>query len=99
MITERLVINLNENQVIEILTQSLYTVIKVSAPMLIASLVIGLILSILQTITSIQEQTLTFVPKLLGVFLSIMLFGLWIMRTIVEFTEYLFTNFSTFING
>lgn len=90
---------MNENQVIEVLTQSLYTVIKTSAPMLIASLVIGLILSILQTITSIQEQTLTFVPKLLGVFLAIMFFGLWIMRTIVEFTEYLFNNFGTFING
>lgn len=90
---------MNENQVIDILTQSLYIIIKTSAPMLIASLVIGLILSVLQTITSIQEQTLTFVPKLIGVFLAVMFFGLWIMRTIVEFTEYLFTNFGTFING
>jgi len=54
---------MNENQVVEILVETLYLIIKTSAPMLIASLVIGLVLSVLQTITSIQEQTLTFVPK------------------------------------
>ena len=90
---------MNENQVIEILVETLYLIIKTSAPMLIASLVIGLILSVLQTITSIQEQTLTFVPKLLGVFLAVMLFGLWIMRNISEFMQYLIENFSVFVNG
>ncbi len=90
---------MNENQVIEILVETLYLIIKTSAPMLIASLVIGLILSVLQTITSIQEQTLTFVPKLLGVFLAVMLFGLWIMRNISEFMQYLIENFNIFVNG
>ena len=90
---------MNENQVIEILVETLYLIIKTSAPMLIASLVIGLILSVLQTITSIQEQTLTFVPKLLGVFLAVMLFGLWIMRNISEFMQYLVENFNVFVNG
>jgi len=90
---------MNENQVIEILVETLYLIIKTSAPMLIASLVIGLILSVLQTITSIQEQTLTFVPKLIGVFLAVMLFGLWIMRNISEFMQYLVENFNIFVNG
>jgi len=90
---------MNENQVIEILVETLYLIIKTSAPMLIASLVIGLVLSVLQTITSIQEQTLTFVPKLLGVFLAVMLFGLWIMRNISEFMQYLVENFNIFVNG
>ena len=90
---------MNENQVIEILVETLYLIIKTSAPMLIASLVIGLILSVLQTITSIQEQTLTFVPKLLGVFLAVMLFGLWIMRSVSEFMQYLIENFNIFVNG
>lgn len=90
---------MNENQVIEILVNTLYLIIKVSAPMLIASLIIGLILSILQTVTSIQEQTLTFVPKLIGVFLAIMIFGLWIMRNISEFMQSLVNGFSGFING
>ena len=90
---------MNENQVVEILVETLYLIIKTSAPMLIASLVIGLILSVLQTITSIQEQTLTFVPKLLGVFLAVMLFGLWIMRNVSEFMQYLVENFNIFVNG
>ena len=90
---------MNENQVVEILVETLYLIIKTSAPMLIASLVIGLILSVLQTITSIQEQTLTFVPKLLGVFLAVMLFGLWIMRNVSEFMQYLVENFNVFVNG
>ncbi len=90
---------MNENQVVEILVETLYLIIKTSAPMLIASLVIGLILSVLQTITSIQEQTLTFVPKLLGVFLAVMLFGLWIMRNVSEFMQYLIENFNVFVNG
>ena len=90
---------MNENQVVEILVETLYLIIKTSAPMLIASLVIGLVLSVLQTITSIQEQTLTFVPKLLGVFLAVMLFGLWIMRNISEFMQYLVENFNIFVNG
>lgn len=90
---------MNENQVVEILVETLYLIIKTSAPMLIASLVIGLILSVLQTITSIQEQTLTFVPKLLGVFLAVMLFGLWIIRNVSEFMQYLVENFNIFVNG
>ena len=90
---------MNENQVVEIIVEKRYLIIKTSAPMLIASLVIGLILSVLQTITSIQEQTLTFVPKLLGVFLAVMLFGLWIMRNISEFMQYLIENFNVFVGG
>lgn len=91
--------NMNENQLIEILVNTLYMILKVSAPMLIVSLIIGLLISILQTVTSIQEQTLTFVPKLVGVFIAIMIFGLWIMRNISEFMQYLVTNFETFVNG
>lgn len=90
---------MNENMLLELLRQALYIIIKVSAPMLIASLVIGLIISILQTITSIQEQTLTFVPKLIGVFLVIMIFGNWIFKTITEYFVYLCDNFRYFIQG
>jgi flagellar biosynthetic protein FliQ len=56
-----------------------------------------LVVSILQTVTSIQEQTLTFVPKLIAVFLVIMLFGNWIMKSIVEYFQYLADNFRHFI--
>lgn len=88
---------MDENVLVTLLVETLYLIIKVSAPMLIVSLVVGLIISILQTVTSIQEQTLTFVPKLLSIFLVIMLCGNWIMKNIAEYFEYLCTNFSAYI--
>lgn len=88
---------MNEEMVISLLRETLYLIIKVSAPMLLVSLVVGLILSILQTVTSIQEQTLTFVPKLLSIFLVIMLGGNWIMTSISEYFQYLCENFDLFI--
>lgn len=89
---------MNENILVDITRQTLYIIIKTSAPLLLISLVVGLIISVLQTITSIQEQTLTFVPKLIAIFLVIMLAGNWIMHTITEFTVELFNNFSYYIS-
>ena len=59
--------------VTEITNKALYLIIKVSMPILLVSLIIGLVVSIFQTVTSIQEQTLTFIPKIIGVFLTIMM--------------------------
>lgn len=89
---------MNELVAIDIAKDFFFLVIKVSAPMLIASLVIGLTISILQTVTSIQEQTLTFVPKLVTIVLVLMLCGNWIMNEIVEFMNRLLTNLSYYIN-
>ena len=83
--------------VVTLLRETLYLIIKVSAPMLLVSLIVGLVISILQTVTSIQEQTLTFVPKLICIFLVIMIAGNWILTSIVEYMQYLFENFNTFI--
>lgn len=85
------------NTVTEIVRTGLYTIIKCSAPMLLISLVIGLAISIFQTVTSIQEQTLTFVPKVIGIFVAIMLLGHWIMGEVIAFTEQLWSNFSLYI--
>jgi flagellar biosynthetic protein FliQ len=90
---------MNENVIIDIARQAVYLIIKTSAPMLLGSLVIGLIVSILQTVTSIQEQTLTFVPKLIAVFLIIILFGGWIINSLREYTIELFSNFGYYINN
>lgn len=86
---------MTENVIMDIFSQTLVLIIKVSAPMLLVSLVVGLIISILQTITSIQEQTLTFVPKLLAIFLTLMLVGNWILTNLKEFVQelYQFTNY------
>lgn len=88
---------MNENILVDITRQTLYIIIKTSAPLLLVSLIVGLVISVLQTITSIQEQTLTFVPKLIAIFIVIMIAGNWIMHTITEFTVELFSNFSYYI--
>lgn len=76
---------------------TLYLIIKVSAPVLLVSLIVGLIVSIFQTVTSIQEQTLTFVPKIICVFLAIMLFGHWMLNSMSEFMITLWSDFSQYI--
>ncbi len=76
---------------------ALYTIIKCSAPLLLVSLIVGLIVSIFQTVTSIQEQTLTFVPKILAVFLGLILMGHWIMNEMVQYMVDLWSNFGLYI--
>lgn len=77
--------------------QSLYLIIKVSAPVLLVSLVVGLVISIFQTVTSIQEQTLTFVPKIICVFVALMVMGHWMLNSMTEFMVELWSNFSLYI--
>ena len=81
----------------EIVRAGLYTIIKTSAPVLLVSLIVGLIVSIFQTATSIQEQTLTFVPKIVAVFLAIMLFGGWMLDEMVGYMVNLWSDFSVYI--
>ena len=83
--------------VVSLLSETLYLIIKVSAPMLIVSLIVGLVVSILQTVTSIQEQTLTFVPKVLGVFLAIMLMGNWMLTELSGYITQLWSDFSKYV--
>ncbi len=65
--------------------------------MLLTSLIVGLAVSIFQTVTSIQEQTLTFIPKILASFISLILFGPFIMNTLLAFIDRLWNNFSLYI--
>jgi len=60
-------------------------------------MVVGLIISLFQTLTSIQEQTLTFVPKLIAIFVALMFMGSWLMNTIVQYMTQLWSNFSQYI--
>ena len=84
--------------VIEMASQALYIILKVSLPVLLVSLIVGLIISIFQTVTSIQEQTLTFVPKIVSIFVALMLLGSWMMTTIVEYTVQLWSSFTLYIH-
>ena len=84
--------------VTEIANNALFLIIEVSLPVLLVSLIVGLIISIFQTATSIQEQPLTFVPKIICVFLGLMIFGHWMISTMVEFTTQLWSSFSLYVN-
>ena len=88
---------MTEGQVLDIARQALYTIILCSAPLLIISLVVGLVVSIFQTVTSIQEQTLTFVPKIICVFLGMMIFGSWILTNLTEFINTLWSDFCIYL--
>ena len=88
---------ITEGQVMDIAREALFLIIKVSAPLLLISLIIGLIISIFQTVTSIQEQTLTFVPKIVGMFLCLMLLGDWMLNNMTTYMTDLWQNFSLYI--
>ncbi len=77
--------------------EALFLIIKVAAPVLLISLAVGLLISIFQTVTSIQEQTLTFVPKIISIFLAIILLGHWMLNNLVEYMTRLWSDFTMFI--
>ena len=88
---------ISEGQVLDIAQEAIYLIIICGAPLLLISLIVGLIVSIFQTVTSIQEQTLTFVPKIVAVFLGMMLFGSWILNNLSGFIDKLWSDFSMYI--
>lgn len=77
---------------ISIAKESILTALKVAAPVLIVSMLIGLIISILQAVTQIQEQTLTFVPKMIAIVIVFLILGPWMVKTLVKFTEYMINS-------
>ena len=89
---------MTEADLIEVSTQTIWAIIKCSIPLLLVSLIVGLIISIFQTVTSIQEQTLTFVPKIIAIFLTLILLGSWMMNTMVEYTVQLWSSFSQYVH-
>lgn len=85
------------NTVTEIMSQAIYIIITTCAPLLIISMVIGLAIALFQTVTSIQEQTLTFVPKILAVFVGIMILGHYMLNNMISFMQSLWGDFSIYI--
>ena len=73
---------MNEATIIDLSRETVLTIVETSMPLLLISLVIGLIISIFQTITSIQEQTLTFIPKFIAIMLVVVLCGNWIINVL-----------------
>ena len=88
---------LTQEVVMDIAKNAIFHIITCAAPLLLVSLIVGLAVSIFQTVTSIQEQTLTFVPKILAVFVAIMIFGGWILNNVSTFSVELWQDFSVYV--
>lgn len=78
--------------------EALFLIIRTALPVLLVSMGVGLIVSIFQTVTSIQEQTLTFVPKIICVFAALVFFGPWMMNSMVEYMVNVYSTFSLYIH-
>ncbi|WP_283153310.1 flagellar biosynthesis protein FliQ [Guptibacillus hwajinpoensis] len=85
------------DMVISLAEDAVYTVIIISAPLLLIALGVGLIVSVFQAMTQIQEQTLAFIPKIVAVLLTIVLFGPWMLTTLLDYTSNLYQNLYRFI--
>lgn len=85
------------DEVTAIASSALFLTIKVAAPVLLISLLVGLLISIFQTVTSIQEQTLTFVPKVLAIFLSLTILGNWMLTELSGYMVSLWSDFSLYV--
>jgi flagellar biosynthetic protein FliQ len=88
---------MTQEAVLNIANETLWTVIIAAAPLLLLSLLVGLLVSVFQTVTSIQEQTLTFIPKILSIFFGLMIFGSFILTKIVNLMETLWNSFGEYI--
>jgi flagellar biosynthetic protein FliQ len=90
---------MNEATVINIAVQALLLAAKLAAPMLVTSLVVGFAISVFQSITQIQEVTLSFVPKAIAVAIALLVCGHWMISSAVDYTTDLFHMIPTYISG
>jgi flagellar biosynthetic protein FliQ len=81
---------MNQLAVMEVGSEALFVVLKSAGPIMFSGLIVGLIVALFQALTSVQEMTLTFVPKIIVIFLSIVVFLPFIMTTMIEFSQSLF---------
>ncbi len=88
---------MDQGTVMNIAQNALMVIIYVSAPLLGLSLIVGLAVSIFQATTQIQEQSLSFIPKILAVILGIAVFGTWMLKMLMDYTETLYNNINQYI--
>lgn len=86
---------MDTSAVIDLSRHALWTVALVSAPLLLVALIVGLVIGIFQAATSINEMTLSFIPKLIAEALALLIFGSWMLTTLVDFTRNIFERIPT----
>jgi flagellar biosynthetic protein FliQ len=88
---------MDANFIIGLGAEVMWIVVKLTGPILAFGLVIGLLVSMFQAMTQIQEQTLAFVPKIAAVIIALLLFGPWMLGTLLDFSNKIFANLNSFI--
>lgn len=88
---------MSQEFVLHIAREALLVALMLAAPALVIGLAVGLAISVFQATTQIQEQTLTFVPKIVAVLVSLLIFGSWMLTTLLNFTSNLFASLSTLV--
>jgi flagellar biosynthetic protein FliQ len=88
---------MNQDKVVSLIVDMMAVTMKVALPMLMVALVVGLVISILQAVTQIQEQTLSFIPKILGLVAVVAIAGPWMLGTVVDWTTELWSQIPTFV--
>ena len=88
---------MNADLVVSLMMNALMVALLTAAPMLLFGLVVGLLVSIFQAVTQIQEMTLSFIPKIIAIVVSLMLFFPWMVQLVVTFTSTLLQNINTYI--
>ena len=90
---------MNQDVVINVAMQAMQVAFKVAMPLLLVGLVIGLVISVFQAVTQIQEQTLTFIPKIVGMGLVLVIAGPWMLSEIVTYTQQLYGSIPEMVAG
>ncbi len=88
---------MTSEMLVQVAQGTVYTILLVTAPVLGVGLLVGLLVSIFQATTQIQEQTLAFIPKIVASLLTLVLVGPWMLQTLVEFTLGIFSNLHRFV--
>ena len=88
---------MDQGAVIELATRAMLMILYVSGPMLLLGLIVGLAVSVFQATTQIQEQTLTFIPKIIAILGAIIFFGPWMLTVMTDFTSEIFNNINNYI--
>ena len=88
---------MSQELVLTLAERGIWTILLVAGPLLLLALAVGLLVSIFQATTQIQEQTLAFIPKIIAVLVGVVIFGPWMLTTLIEFTTNLYQNLHQFV--
>ena len=83
---------MNQDQVVNLATQAMTLAVEVAGPLLLVGLIVGIVISLFQAVTQIQEQSLSFIPKIIGVAVLIVVLGPWMLGQLVSYTENLYRS-------